>query len=126
MICGDVAKSISGCSVCNACRVVCDCCTLHGTQYTHVLSLVQESRLNEVVCRRRHIMHKNWGQHRKVWAWMVSLGSFWGTRGHGRKASIMKYLLNLMTLQKFAKCMVAFSRGVVTRSICSVCVYIYI
>jgi len=57
-----------------------------------------------------------------------------GTTDQGRKTSIMKYLLNLMTLQKFVKCMVASSRGVVTKSICSlslalclyVCMCIYI
>ena len=36
MMCGVVAASISGCGVCTACRVVCDCIrTLHDTQYTH-------------------------------------------------------------------------------------------
>jgi len=36
MICSVVATSISGCDMCTACRVVCDCsCTLHGTQDTH-------------------------------------------------------------------------------------------
>jgi len=36
MICGVVATTISGCDVCTACRVVCDCTRkLHGTQYTH-------------------------------------------------------------------------------------------
>jgi len=36
MICSIVATSISGCSVCTVCAVVCDCSrTLHGTQYTH-------------------------------------------------------------------------------------------
>jgi len=30
MICGVVATSISGCDVCSACRVVCDC---HITMY---------------------------------------------------------------------------------------------
>jgi Na+-translocating ferredoxin:NAD+ oxidoreductase RnfC subunit len=34
MTCGVVATSISGCDLCTACRVVCDC-TQHGTQYTH-------------------------------------------------------------------------------------------
>jgi len=33
MICGVVVTIISGCDMCTACRVVCDCSrTLHGTQ----------------------------------------------------------------------------------------------
>jgi hypothetical protein len=41
MICGVVATSISGCGVCTACRVVCDCSrTLHGTHGKVVSSVL--------------------------------------------------------------------------------------